>query len=361
MQKILFFLLLPVLSFAQPKAKGFEIKGTVKGLKDSTLVILKSGNNGKTVASAKVKQESFTLKGVLTDADILQLSFAGIKEVTDLFIFNDTVTLRGDVNAIADLQFSGSPTEADYEIFKKRFNPYKDKLNTLAAAINQEKDATKKKALISDFNAGKNEVIKGAADFVKQKHTSPVSPFVLYVIAPLLDGGIPELETYYVGLTGLAKTGAYANAIEKAIADTKLGAVGTQAIDFSQKDTNGKLVSLSSFKGKYVLVDFWASWCGPCRQENPNVVNAFNSYKDKNFTVLGISLDQDRSRWLQAIKADNLNWTHLSDLQYWNNAVAQLYKIQSIPANMLIDPNGKIIGKNLRGAELQETLKTLLK
>ena len=123
----------------------------------------------------------------------------------------------------------------------------------------------------------------------------------------------------------------------------------------------GKNVSLSSFKGKYVLVDFWASWCRPCRAENPNVVNAYNQYKNKNFTVLGVSLDQAKPNWLQAIQADNLTWTHVSDLQFWNNAVAQLYHIQSIPANMLIDPTGKIIARDLRGEDLNRKLSELLK
>ena len=129
-------------------------------------------------------------------------------------------------------------------------------------------------------------------------------------------------------------------------------------MDFTQADTSGNLVSLSSFRGKYVLVDFWASWCGPCRNENPNVVENFNQFQNKNFTVLGVSLDRpgQKDKWLEAIHHDGLTWTHISDLQFWNNAVAKLYHISSIPQNLLVDPQGKIIGKNLRGPDLKAKL-----
>jgi peroxiredoxin len=134
-----------------------------------------------------------------------------------------------------------------------------------------------------------------------------------------------------------------------------------QAPDFTLPDTTGTPVSLSSFKGKYVLVDFWASWCAPCRQENPNVVKAYNQFKDKNFTILGVSLDKNKAAWLQAIKNDGLTWNHVSDLKYWESEAAALYEVRSIPYNVLIDPTGKIIGEDLRGKDLENTLMSVLK
>lgn len=173
---------------------------------------------------------------------------------------------------------------------------------------------------------------------------------------------VEELEPAFNALAPAVRNTPPGKKLAERIIKLKTIGVGSLAPDFVQNDTNGVPVRLSSFRGKYVLIDFWASWCHPCRADNPRLVKSFHKYKDKNFTVLGVSLDRpaDREKWLKAIHDDGLVWTNVSDLLYWNNAAARLYGVHSIPHNYLVDPSGKIIAQNLHGEELDKKLNEVL-
>jgi peroxiredoxin len=366
MKKFLFLLLLPAFSMAQvnkPAApsKGFTLTGNIKGLKDSTLVFLVNPlSDNKVLATAYSKKGNFFMFGKVEQPEMYQLSFTGYTDVKELFVSNVALTVTGDTKNLKSLKLAGSAVQKDYETYQQKFDPLRDQLDKLANKLRSMPASIQRDSLINVFEMGKQNVVKVVGDFVKTRSASYVSPYVLYVTSPVVTD-MSVLEERYNALQPEIKESFYGKQLQGLLTQSKVGLEGTQAVDFTQNDTANHPVSLSSFKGKYVLVDFWASWCGPCRLENPAVVAAYNEYKSKNFTVLGVSLDQVRQKWIDAINKDNLTWTHVSDLKYWSNEVAQLYKIQGIPANMLIDPNGKIIARNLRGEQLHATLKQVLK
>jgi len=356
---VLALLFLPLAGLGQA-AKPFMIDGTLKGLPDGTTLILQNQElSTEPLAKAVSKAGKFQLKGTVPEPNIYNLSFSGSSQKLYMFVDPTQMKVTGNKDSLGAARVTGSPSTTEFQAFQQEFNPVLTQLGVSAQKINNgESDPTG--SIRKSYMDAAAQLGTLTEAYVKAHPKSFVSPLALLVSSQVTED-IFVLESRYNILAPEVKDGAYGRMIGKMIEEGKIGAIGTMALDFTQNDVDGKPVTLSSFRGKYVLVDFWASWCRPCRQENPNVVAAYKTYSDKNFTVLGVSLDRAKEPWLQAIKDDGLVWTHVSDLKFWNNEVAQKYKIQSIPQNMLLDPEGKIIGKNLRGAELQARLKELIK
>lgn len=358
MKKILTLLAFsPAVLFAQTQ-KGFIVKGNVAGIADGKVQIVNMGEEHAVIASDSIKNGVFSLSGTVTEPNLYFLVMSN-EQPQYIYLENKPITITGSKADIKNIKIEGSQSHTDFVEFNKIFNPLIAELNGFAALIQKEENEKKKEDLFKKYDSVVKKVDAEVGNFVAAKKSSFVSAFLLSVSAQVLADPI-ALEQRFNTLTEEVRNSEIGKSLASSIAYFKVGAVGTDALDFTQNDVDGKPVKLSSFKGKYVLLDFWASWCKPCRQENPNVVKVYNQFKNKNFTVLGVSLDQTKDAWVKAIQADKLAWNHVSDLQQWNNAVAQMYHIQSIPGNFLIDPNGKIVARDLRGEDLEKKLCELL-
>ena len=363
--KIVLFVMLffPLLVTAQSvNNDGFIITGNIKDLPEHSIVYFAGNNENDTIAKTTVKQGNFTLTGKLSNVDGRMLIFPASNTRLFLFIGNEHINVAASGISLNDVVVSGSSTQADYEEFIYQIKPLGDFVNYYRSQTQTAQTQEAKDSAMIMLNTAYNIYQNSIERFIERRKSSPVAALLLaysYDTDPNKDAVL--LEKRFNILDTSAIQNRYAEGVKHVIEISKVGAVGTRALDFSQQDTSGKNVSLAQFRGKYVLLDFWASWCKPCRMENPNVVEAYNEFRNKNFTIVSVSLDQDKNNWLNAIKADHLNWTHVSDLQFWSNEAAKLYHVEAIPQNYLIDPNGTIIAKNLRGDELKAKLREVLK
>ncbi len=335
------------------QAQNTVLSGHLKGLSGRTIEIFYINNGVSITDSVKVVRDTFTWKTNLDEPLRIALT-VGHNNYFFFFAEPGHIKLTGIKDATESYVISGSPIQKDAEAFSlfiKDLTDQRDSLNS-----NSGKASAKEKAGINSKRDDlKKELQSRTAQFIA---SHPKSSFSLYLIS--LERDYNEIKRLYNELDESAQQTNEGKKIAKKMNALAKGQVGMQIADFTQPDTSGHPVKFSSFKGKYVLIDFWASWCAPCRAENPNVLKAYNAFKNRNFTIIGISLDDKAANWKKAIREDNMPWTQLSDLKGWKNEVSAGFGIEFIPGNLLIDPSGKIIAKDLRGAMLENKLKELL-
>lgn len=366
----------PGIALAQ---NNYQIKGTLKG--DSIKRVYLMYMNGYTPVtdSAEVKSGTYTLAGhvdvgqraYLFDYNSRALKMPRTNGIAILFLSPGNINISHG-SAFIVLNISGTSANETYKALQATAKPFDDELQGLRikmAELLKQKDtiaANDVYAKIYALDQDYKEKVYGS--FIKKNPQSPVAYFALMQLAGIghgLDG--QKLKHYFDLLPQHVKNSEdgrnFAKRINDAITFNTNGAIGSTAQNFTLPDTSGKPVSLSAYKGKYVLVDFWASWCSPCRADNPHLVQAYKRFHSKGFDILSVSLDlQSRKQaWLTAIDHDGLTaWTHVADLDHDTNAAVKLYGVQGIPQNFLIDPNGKIIGRSLRGGDLEKKLAEVL-
>ncbi|MBI9035193.1 MAG: AhpC/TSA family protein [Bacteroidales bacterium] len=364
MKKLLVVLIVAVALFSCTPKDQFKISGKIDGLETEQAFMAQILNDSlQVVDSCVVTEGSFSFTGTASHPDRVFISFKGINDMElNAFVEPGTITISGNMETPEGIVVAGTPTQDVFNQYTNGLSPFQDKLKKLADEYYAARDAAdeaKMGAIVEQYNAQDSLAGVYSAEFIKANPQSVVTAYI--VVKSLHTYELEELEKIAAQLPENLNEATYVKILKEYVAKLQLVAVGQPAIDFTQNDTEGNPFSLSSLKGQWVLVDFWASWCSPCRAENPNVVAVYNEFKEENFTVLGVSFDQSKEAWLGAIEADGLTWSHVSELKGWRNAVGEIYAIKSIPQNILLNPEGIIVAKNLRGEDLRTKLVELIK
>ncbi len=364
MKKIIYLFVLVVFMFACNKVPHYTIKGKIVGADSITFILQQraAGNRVVTIDSVFSKNGSFKMTGTVEYPDMVQLVAREPGHGISFFIENSPISITGKLDSLYNAIITGSKTQDEYQAYRDTNEALRGKYSAFYRdyqVARQENDTAKISGLEKEIVAAQNQMTQLKKDYIKDNPSSYVAPLLLSSLSYDLEAEEIEAAIYAMD-TNVAKI-PIVNELKARIVLMKAVSIGHKAPDFTLNDVNGNSVPLYSKVGsRLLLIDFWAAWCAPCRQENPNVVRIYNQFHKKGFDVFGVSLDEKKDDWVKAIADDKLTWTHVSDLKYWNNAAAKMYAVEAIPANFLLDETGTIIARNLRGQALSDKVKGIL-
>lgn len=341
----------------QPPKPGFIIQGNLQGIPTGTAYLTYEFNYKDHTDSAVIQDGRFTMKGQLPEPLLCTLRVTGSQQIRIFFVENKTMQVTGTITKLFDAQVSGSVEQDTWNGFNK---VQREVIGAKVTEVRKRpRDSSSHKMSASDLadiDMVKDSVMRS---FVTAHANSIATARIIYEMY-IMYPDYPRAGALYALLNNKIKNCNYARRIHQNINATDKTTIGAIAPGFTLPDTTGKMISLANYRGQYVLVDFWASWCGPCRKENPYLVKAYNRFHAKGFEIISISIDGNKAAWCNAIQTDGLPWIHVSDLKAGQGPVPDEYGVKSIPKNVLIDKTGKIIARNLRGEELEKKLETVM-
>jgi len=338
----------------------YVVSGNISGkVPAQALLKIYDAGNWKTIDSADFINGSFKFKGSVAEPDYYFVQIGETKNRMGFFLENSKITINANIDSLNKAVVKGSKLQDQFNAYTKLKTEFDMQLRDLYNKYqNAENQKIKNKIEIA-YDSVDNLKLEASKKYVIKNNNSILAPYIIRreLIFSL---ELAELDALTNALSPDLKENKYAKQLYERIKTLRSLEPGMVAPEFTQNDPSGNPINLSDFKGKYLLIDFWASWCRPCRNANPTIVATYNKYVHKNFTILGVSMDSDKNKWLEAIEADGLIWSHVSTLEGWDNPVGKKYAVNGIPHAVLIDPEGKIVKRGIHAGELDEILKGLL-